>query len=268
VTGLRVVIALLLLLAAAAARAASPIEECTDRSPTVAGIGACLGEMLEQAEGELWARSKAVLAQMRQLQKQPGSRGAVQAFGAAEKQFHAYRMAQCAWLATRAESKQGSERQRTDCLIRLTRERTLELAALLPAESGASEDKIAANPPSEAQGHALFGIEWRLVHLLKNGQEQPLSAQSRLVLILSEGGGVTGTTRASIYGGRYALGAANRIEWLQAGFTVERVSGQFDANDPDEALLDDLAATTKLRLEATGLTLANDSGSLSLVFGR
>jgi uncharacterized protein YecT (DUF1311 family) len=268
VAGTRVVLALVLFAVSNGAPARSPIEECTDRSPTVAGIGACLDEMLEQAEDELWVQSKAVLAQMRQLQKQAGSRSAVRAFGAAEKQFHAYRMAQCAWAATRAGAKQASERQRTDCLIRLTRERSLELAGLLPAAAGEIEDKAAAQPSAGVQAQALFDVEWRLVRLIKSGQEQALSPESRLILVLTEGGGVTGSTRASIYSGRYALRPPNRLEWLRPGFSIERVSGQFDMGDPDEAILDELAGTTKLWLEATGLRLQNDSGSLSLVFGR
>jgi hypothetical protein len=55
---------------------------------------------------------------------------------------------------------------------------------------------------------------------------------------------------------------------LQNAFNIERASGQFDADDPDEAILDDLAQTTKLRVDSTGLTLTSDNGSVVLVFGR
>jgi uncharacterized protein YecT (DUF1311 family) len=261
-------VAALPMLAVATAHAASPIEECTDRSPTVSGINACLDEMFKRAEGGMWERSKAVLVQMKQLRKQAGSHAAAQLFNGAQKQFHNYRAAQCAWVARHAETTQGAERLRTDCLIRLTRERTLELAETLPPEPAPLEAKPAPNPPSEAPALSPFGVEWHLVQLIKNGREEPLSAESRVVLVLSEGGGVAGTTRASIYSGRYALGPDNRIEWLQNGFNIERASGQFDADDPDEIILDDLAATTKLRVDATGLTLTNDNGSVVLGFSR
>ena len=95
-----------------------------------------------------------------------------------------------------------------------------------------------------------------------------MSAESRVVLVLSEGGGVAGATRASIYSGRYVLGPNNSIRWSQTGFNIERASGQFDVDDPDEAILDDLASTTKLRVDSTGLTLTNESGSVVLAFGR
>jgi uncharacterized protein YecT (DUF1311 family) len=255
-------------LSAATARAASPVEECTDRSPTIAGISACLDEMLKRAEDRMWARSKAVLVEMKQLRKQAGSHAAAQLFSAAQKQFHGYRAAQCAWVATHSEIRQGAERLRMDCMIRITRERTLELAGVLPPEATPLEEKPAANPPPEAPALSPFGVEWHLVQLIMNGQEQPLSAESRVVLVLSEGGGVAGTTRASIYSGRYVLGPNNRIAWLQNAFNIERASGQFDADDPDEAILDDLAATTKLRVDSTGLTLTSDNGSVVLVFGR
>jgi len=263
-----VLVAALSILSAKTARAATPVEECTDRSPTLAGITACLDEMLKRAEDGMWARSKAVLAQMKQLRKQAGSRGAAQLFNAAQKQFHSYRAAQCAWVATQSETTQGAERLRVDCMIRVTRERTLELAGALPTEAAPLEETPAANPPVEAPSQSPFGVEWHLVQLVRNGQEEPLSAESRVVLVLSEGGGVAGTTRASIYSGRYVLGPNNRIAWLQTGFNIERASGQFDADDPDEAILDDLAATTKLRVDSTGLTLTSDNGSVVLVFGR
>ena len=253
-------------LPAPTAHAASPVDECTDQSPTVAGISACLDRMFKRAEDGMWEQSKAVLVQMKQLRKQAGSHGAVQLFNAAQKQFHSYRAAQCAWVARHSETAQGADRLRMDCLIRLTRERTLELAGTLPTEVAVVEDKPATNPPSEAAAHSPFGVEWHLVQLIRGGREEPLSAESRVVLVLSEGGGVAGTTRASIYSGRYVLGPNNRIQWLQSGFNIERASGQFDADDPDEAILDDLAATTKLLVDSTGLTLTNDNGSVVLSF--
>ena len=257
-----------LVVLAATARAASPVEECTDRSPTVAGISACLDETFKRAEIGMWERSKAVLVQMKQLRKQPGSGGAVQLFNAAQKQFHSYRAAQCAWVARQSETTQGAERLRMDCLIRLTRERTMELAGTLPPEPAVLEDNAAANPPSEPPVESPFGVEWHLVQLIRGGREEPLSAESSVVLVLSQGGGVAGTTRASIYSGRYVLGPNNRIQWLQSGFNIERASGQFDADDPDEVILDDLAVTTKLRVDSTGLTLTNDNGSVALSFSR
>src|SRR5262249_15717292 len=148
---------------------------------------------------------------------------------------HSYRAAQCAWVARRAETPQAAERLRMDCLIRVTRERTLELAETLPPAPAALEDKSAANPPSQPPGQRPFGVEWHLVQLIRGGREEPLSAESRVVLVLSEGGGVAGTTRASIYSGRYVLGANNNIRWSQQGFNIERASGQFDVDDPDEA---------------------------------
>jgi uncharacterized protein YecT (DUF1311 family) len=275
--GCRIAIAQLLYLAlvtglptlpAGTAHAAGPVEECTDQSPTVAAISACLDEMFKRAEDGMWRRSKAVLVHMKQLRKQAGSHSAVQLFNAAQKEFHSYRAAQCAWVARRSVTMQGAERLRKDCLIRLTRERTLELAEALPPEPAFVEDNSAANPPSAPPIESPFGVEWHLVQLIRGGREEPLSAESRVVLVLSQGGGVAGTTRASIYSGRYVLGPGSRIQWLQSGFNIERASGQFDADDPDEVILDDLAATTKLRVDSTGLTLTNDSGSVELAFSR
>jgi hypothetical protein len=64
------------------------------------------------------------------------------------------------------------------------------------------------------------------------------------------------------------LREGGRIEWLQQGFSLERNSGRFDAPDPDEAILDDLALTTRLRLDAPGLVLQSEDGSVSLGFAR
>jgi uncharacterized protein YecT (DUF1311 family) len=257
-----------LLAAAARGQPSSPLDECSDRSPTVAGIRACLDQMFQQADAELRLRAKAVLARMREVQKQTGSPRAAQTFIAAQKEFRAYRKAHCDWCATAAQTEQAAETLRRDCAIRLTRNRVGELATLLPADGAGPKATEAESVPAEALSHALFGVEWRLVRVVKDGRQVPLAPESRVVLMLSEGGSVTGRTSGSIYSGRYVLRDGNRIEWLQRGFSVERTSGRFDVSDPDESILDDMLQTTRLWVESPGLILDSGDGSVTLVFAR
>jgi uncharacterized protein YecT (DUF1311 family) len=261
------VVGFLLVTAAVMAHATGPLDECTDRSPTMAGIGSCLDDMFREADGELRARGKAVLALMRRLQKQTGSRRATQAFINAQHQFRAFRRAECDRRATRADTHQDAERVRQDCLIRLTRERAEELATVLPAGAGVSEPQPAGST-TEKPAQILFGIEWRLVQRMTNGREQPLPQNSRVILVLSESGTALGRTSVSVYSGRYTLHDGGRLEWWQGGFLIERTSGRFDVSDPDEDVLDELARTTRLRLSSPGLILQSDDGSVVLTFAR
>ena len=258
----------LLLAAVAIAHAATPLEDCTDRSPTVAGIRECLAETFLQVDTEFRVRSKAVLALMRRIQKQTRSPRAPQAFISAQDQFRAFRKAQCDWSARAEPSELHADWLRQDCLIRLTRERAAELGALLPSdETGLEPRERETSPPDDAD-HALFGVEWRLVRMVKHGLEVPLPAETRVSLVLTEGGNAVGRSRAGQFSGRYALREGGRLEWLQQGFSVERDLGRFDEADPDEAILDDLALTTRLRLDVPGLVLQSEDGSISLGFAR
>ena len=249
------------------AHATGPLDECAGRSPTMAGIGSCLDDMFREADGVLRARGKAVLALMRQLQKRSGSPRAAQAFIDAQNRFRAFRRAECDRCATLADTREDAERLRQDCLIRLTRERAEELATVLPAGSGASEQQPAVSA-TEKPAQTPFGVEWRLVRRMINGREQPLAANSRVFLVLSESGTAAGRTSVSVYSGRYTLHDGGRLDWWQGGFLIERTSGRFDATDPDEDVLDELARTTRLRLSSPGLILQSDDGSVVLAFAR
>jgi uncharacterized protein YecT (DUF1311 family) len=258
----------LLVAAVANAHPAAPLEDCTDRSPTLAGIHECLDQIFQQTDAELRVRGKAVLVLMRRIQKQTRSPKAPQTFILAQNQFRAFRKAQCDWSARRAPTEPRASWLRQDCLIRLTQERSAELAALLPGgEAGLEQQEGGSFQPDDAT-QTLFDVEWRLVRVRKHGLEVPLPRESRLSLVLTEGGSAGGRTRAGLFSGRYALRDGGRIEWLQQGFSLERNSGRFDAPDPDEAILDDLVLTTRLRLDVPGLVLQSEDGSVSLGFAR
>ncbi len=263
----KLVVGFLLGAAAVMVHATSPLDECTDRSPTMAGIGSCLDDMFLEADGELRARGKAVLALMRKLQKRTGSPRAAQTFIDAQNRFRAFRRAECDRCATLADTQEDGERLRLDCLIRLTRERAEELATVLPAGAGASEQQPAVST-TEKPVQTPFGVEWRLVRRMTNGREQPLAENSRVSLVLSESGTVVGRTSVSVYSGRYTLHDGGRLDWWQGGFLIERTSGRFDVSDPDEDVLDELARTTRLRLSSPGLILQSDDGSVVLTFAR
>lgn len=263
----KLVVGFLLVAAAVMAHASGPLDECTDRSPTMAGIGSCLDDMFRQADGELRARGKAVLALMRRLQKQTGSPRAAQAFIDAQHRFRAFRTAECNRRATGADTQADAERLRQDCLIRLTRARAEELATVLPAGSGVSEQQPTVST-TEKPAQSLFGVEWHLVRRMTNAREQPLAENSRVILVLSDSGTVAGRTSVSVYSGRYTLHDGGRLEWWQGGFLIQRTSGRFDGSDPDEDVLDELALTTRLRLTSSGLILQSDDGSIVLSFSR
>jgi hypothetical protein len=216
-----------------------------------------------EADGELRARGKAVLALMRRLQSRPvpaGGSGLYQCAAPVPR----VPQSRCDQRAT-AGTQEDAERLRQNCLI--AARRAEELATVLPAGSGASEQQPAVST-AEKPAQTLFGVEWRLVGRLINGREQRLAENSRVILVLSDSGTVVGRTSVSVYSGRYTLHDGGRLEWWQGGFLIERTSGQFEVSDPDEDVLDALALTTRLRLSSSGLTLQSDDGSVVLTFAR
>jgi uncharacterized protein YecT (DUF1311 family) len=124
---------------AAPAAAGTPLDECYGRAAAREDIGACLDRMMEQARAELvdvvlrtraQARHEAAAGSPRGA---PGSPAAAGRFERSQRLFWSYRQAHCEWLREAALPALDAAEQHTDCMVRLTRERSAELRARLPA---------------------------------------------------------------------------------------------------------------------------------------
>lgn len=115
----------------APAPAKTPLETCYDKAGDKgrAAVGPCLEAMQKEAAAEMAAALAARKKDAQQLAKATGRRKAVKSLDAAQKQFVAYRRAQCRYVMDAMDAGTGSGDAQRDCMVRLTRQRTEELRA-------------------------------------------------------------------------------------------------------------------------------------------
>jgi uncharacterized protein YecT (DUF1311 family) len=117
------------LFAAGAAHAATPLESCYAQAGLEGRrvVAPCLEAMLKDAETRMAAALAPRQAEARELAKATGRDAAVRSLATAQRQFLAYRSAQCRYIADAFDAGTGAGDARLDCLVRLTLQRAEEL---------------------------------------------------------------------------------------------------------------------------------------------
>src|SRR5262249_9030369 len=175
-------------------RAAAPLEECADISPTQAGISVCLDNKLAEAQADLAAKSKLARRSIDAIRGHEQRAKAQRGFERAQRRFLAERERVCGESRPLSDSERGNKVR--DCLIRLTRDRSDEIAASLSLNTGERstpepEPKSSA-PQAEAAPRAptdpVYGVDWRLTRMIRDNQEVPLPPKYRANLRLETDG--------------------------------------------------------------------------------
>ena len=254
--------------------AASAMEECADRSPTQAGLSACLDSALADAERDLLYKAKLGRDSLEAMHTREQRAKAQRAFDRAQRRFFAERDRQCGGSRdTLPDSDRGNKMR--ECMIRLTRERSAQIAASLSLESAEppeqAEAKPAApqpDPAARAPSDPVYGVDWRLTRMIRDNKEMALPPKYRGNLRLEIDGRVSGYGAASAFTGRYRLRAPGKIEWAENGFLITHDAQQSDPSQIDYLYIDSLERITRAGLSKTGLVLRNEEGSISLSFER
>lgn len=125
----RAVAFLWLCAAAAPALAKTPLETCYEKAGDKGrtAVGPCLDAMLKDASAEMAAALAARRKDAQQLVKATGRKKSVKSLDTTQKQFVAYRRAQCRYVADAMDAGTGAGDAQRDCMVRLTRQRTEEL---------------------------------------------------------------------------------------------------------------------------------------------
>jgi uncharacterized protein YecT (DUF1311 family) len=254
---------------------AGPVDECADVSPTQAALSACLDSSLADAENDLAAKSKLARQSVDGIRAREPRIKAQRAFDRAQRRFSFDRDQQCGGNRdSLADSERGNKIR--DCLIRLTRQRSAELAATLsldasPSSSPPAEAKPPRSRPESAPRTAedpVYGVDWRLARMIRDNKEVPLPPKYRANLRLETDGRMSGYGAASAFTGRYRLRAPGKIEWAENGFLITHDAQQPDPTQMDYLYVDSLERTTRAGLSKTGLVLRSEDGSVSLSFER
>jgi uncharacterized protein YecT (DUF1311 family) len=107
----------------------SPLKECYATAANRIEVSRCLERQRDDANAGMARCVQAVRKQMQQLDAVRNLRLAVTSFDEAQKAFEAFRERNCRWVAARMEPGTGAGDAALDCMIRMTRARTAELAA-------------------------------------------------------------------------------------------------------------------------------------------
>jgi uncharacterized protein YecT (DUF1311 family) len=257
------------------AHAQGVVEECADRSPTQAALSACLDSRVADAERDLEYKAKLARNTFASMRSRELRAKTQRAFDRAQRRFFAERDQQCGGNPeTVGDSDRGNKVR--ECIIRLTRERSAELAAsfsLSRADTRAAEEQPPpARPQTPAatrpQSDPVYGVDWRLTRVIRDNKEMALPPKYKASLRLETDGRVSGYGAASAFTGRYRLRSPGRIEWAENGFLITHDAQQPDPNQIDYLYIDSLERITRAGLSKTGLVLRNEDGSISLSFER
>ena len=254
--------------------AASATEECADRSPTQAALSECLDAALADAERDLMYKAKLGRESLDAMRGREQRAKAQRAFDRAQRRFFAERDRQCGGSRDALPDSDRGNKMR-ECMIRLTRERSAQIAASLSRESAETpaqaEAKPAApqpDPAARAPSDPVYGVDWRLTRMIRDNKEMALPPKYRGHLRLETDGRVSGYGAGSAFTGRYRLRAPGKVEWAENGFLITHDAQQSDPSQIDYLYIDSLERITRAGLSKTGLVLRNEDGSISLSFER
>ena len=250
------------------------VEECADRSPTQAALGACLDSRVADAERDLEYKAKLARKTFASMRSKELRDKTQRAFDRAQRRFFSERDQQCGGSPETLSDSERSNKVR-ECIIRLTRERSAEIASsysLGTAEARAPEEQQPARPQAPAatrpQSDPVYGVDWRLTRVIRDNKEMALPPKYKASLRLETDGRVSGYGAASAFTGRYRLRSPGRIEWAENGFLITHDAQQPDPSQIDYLYIDSLERITRAGLSKNGLVLRNEDGSISLSFER
>ena len=117
------------LLGANPAIAGRPLEECYYKAGAQGrvAVGHCLDATLSEAEKQMADALATRRKAMGELARVTGRDKAVKSLDASQRQFLAYRKAQCQYVLDAMDAGTGAGDAQRDCMVRLTQQRIAEL---------------------------------------------------------------------------------------------------------------------------------------------
>jgi len=251
--------------AVSAAEAQTPLQACYASSPNRSAVGLCLERKLRDADAAMASALASAREEATRLDTVTGHAQGVKALSAAQKEFLAFRSANCAWYAARMSAGTGSGDATQDCMIRMTRTRADELRASASASETAGQPSLLTESSSVM---AWQGVDWKLTKMVRDGKDVPLVTNSKITANFHAAGRLAGMASVNRYFGSYKAGGDGRIEWAAPGFGATRMAGPPQLMQQEGWFLDALGKVSTARMEGTRLILANDDGSVELTFER
>jgi heat shock protein HslJ/uncharacterized protein YecT (DUF1311 family) len=251
--------------AASAAELQTPLQACHAISSNRSAVVECLRRKVQEADTAMADALTAARQEMVNLDSATGRMQGSKALSAGQKAFLEFRKANCAWYAARVGSATGVGDAAQDCTIRMTRARADDLRpqvleAASPAQPGL--------PAESASVMAWQGVDWKLIRMVRDGQDVPLVANSKVTASFHAAGRVAGMASVNRYFGSYKASGDGRIEWPTPAVGATRMAGPPELMKQEALFLDALGKVSRARMEGARLVLMTGDGSIELTFER
>ena len=241
------------------------LQTCYEASTDRMEANQCLNDKLTKAEEAMSSALSATRAEMARVDAATDRDEATKALSAAQRHFEEFRKANCSWYAARSSSGVGAGDLTKDCLIRMTLARAAELRTQVQQPTARLETPPVAAEPEMV---AWQGGEWKLVKLIRDGEQVPLLDGSNITATFYTMGRVAGMASVNRYFGSYQLGAEHRIIWTTPAFGATRMAGPQPLMRQEQMFLDALGRATRAHVDGADLVLDSDDGNVILTFGK
>jgi heat shock protein HslJ len=251
--------------AASAAELQTPLQACYASSSNRIAVGECLRRKVQEADIAMADALTAARQEMVNLDAASGRTQGSKALAAGQRAFLDFRKANCAWYSARMGSGTGSGDAARNCTIMMALARADELRLQVSAAGAPTQ---AGLPAESASVMAWQGVDWKLIRMVRNGQDVALIANSKVTASFHAAGRIAGMASVNRYFGSYKASGDGRIEWPAPAVGATRMAGPPELMKQEALFLDALGKVSRARMEGSRLILMTDDGTTELTFER
>jgi len=135
-----------------------------------------------------------------------------------------------------------------------------------PPDAQASPDKDEPMPITRARQSELTERQWVLIRIVESEDVVLAPEKSNITITFFPDGKVAGGAPINRYFGKYQLDVNGRLFWPGPGFAATMMAGPPELMDQEQVYFRSLRRVSRILKTAKGIHLANDDGSLVLVF--
>ena len=135
-----------------------------------------------------------------------------------------------------------------------------------PPDAQAKQDKDEPVPITRARQNEFTERQWVLTRIVEGEDVLLAPEKPNVTITFFPDGKVAGGAPINRYFGTYQLDDDGRVHWPGPGFASTMMAGPPALMDQEQVYFRALRAATRILKTAKGIQLANDEGSLVLVF--
>ncbi len=139
-------------------------------------------------------------------------------------------------------------------------------AVQTPPAAQARQDKDEPAPITRARQSELTERQWVLARIVESQEVILAPEKPNMTITFFPDGKVAGGAPVNRYFGRYQLDDAGRLQWPGPGFASTMMAGPPELMDQEQEYFRSLRKASRILKTVQGIHIANDDGSLVLMF--